>query len=94
MPRELRRAGRPFASAPVSVPATAGSFANPVYIPGELTFRRLSMAKFGHWKLSRNLSPSPTPFGPLRAFINTTKGGEGGEGSWRQHFATHHGDQQ
>ena len=26
--------------------------------------------------------------------IYQTKGGEGGEGSWRQHFAMHHGDQQ
>ena len=40
MPRELRRAGRALASAPVSVPATAGSFANRVYVLGELTFRR------------------------------------------------------
>ena len=83
----------PFVSATVSVPASAGSLANPVYITGELTFRSLSMAEFCHWKLSCNLSPSPTPFSPLRAFVKQRRV-RGGEGNWRQHSATRHGDQQ
>ena len=73
----------------VSVSASTGTLANPVYITRELTLRSLSMTEFCHGELPSNSSPPPTSLGPLRAFIKQwgvrRRRVVGGGDFWQEH---------